>query len=247
MKTSKHTSKELLDIYREKAGTEKHASYFVNKYFEIYKNVKDEPGYLMEGEELSVAVLEDTIGIYLEKFLKLIENGHSPDWSDLLAGNSEMKELALEETYKITKDKDTEEANKQLEVYCTSIGKDAPLFIEYFIQLFEEGEYYDAVKATDNYVKAYRKQISAGKSEVFASTYAESSSTDFYTELYCYAQADAYEKAIEQGKSENYALLYSEKYGEMIANKYSNYSDKDEDILYDLDHQKILEEVSHIE
>lgn len=247
MKESKPTSKELLGIYKEHAGTEEYASYFVNKYFEIYNDAKDEPGYLMEGEELSVAVMEDTIEIYLEKFLKLIENGHSPDWSDLLAGNSEMEELALGETYKSFKEKDAEESKKQLAIYCVSIGKDDPLFIEYFIQLFDEMEYYDAVENSDNYVKAYRKQISAGKSEVFARAYAESSSTGEDSELYCYAQADSFEKAILEARSEKYALAYSYKYAEMIANTYSNYTDKEEDILFDDEHQKILEEVSHIE
>lgn len=246
MKSIKHTNKELLEFYRDSAGTDEHAYYFINKYAEIYQDIKNDPDYLEDGEELHTEALNHTKEFYLKKFLHLIKTGHSPDWANLLAGNSETEEDALGETYKAFKEKNVVEAKKQLEIYCTSINREDPLFIEYFIQLLEEGEYYDAVENSDNYVKAYKKQISAGKSEVFARTYAEAASTGDYTNSYCYAHADAYEKAILQGKSEKYALVYSYKYAEMIANKYPNYSNKEEDILYNEDHQKILEEVSQI-
>ena len=242
----KHTDKELLDFYIDHSGTEEHASYFLNKYSVIYQDIMNDPDYLEEGEVLHTEALNHTNEFYLKKFLELIKNGHSPDWANLRSSNSEMEEGALGETYNSFKGKDSEEAKKQLEIYCTSVGKDDPIFIQYFIQLFNEGEYYDAVVNSDNYVKAYKKQIAAGKSDVFARTYAESSSTGEYSELFCYAHADAYEKAILEGRSEKYAAVYSYKYAEMIANTYSNYSDKEEDILYEEDHQKILEEVSHL-
>lgn len=242
----KHSDKELLDFYRERSGTEEHASYFVNKYAVIYQDIMNDPDYLEEGEELHTEALNHTNEFYLKKFLELIKNGHSPEWSNLVVINSEMEEGALGETYKSFKKEDAEEAKKQLEIYCTSIGKIDQLFVKYFIQLFDEGEYYDAVKNSDNYLKAYMKQIAAGKSEVFARAYAREASTDEFSDLGCYAYADAFEKVILDGKSEKYALVYSNKFAEMIANKYSNYSEREEDILYDEDHQKILEEVSHL-
>ncbi len=242
----KHTDKELLDFYRERSGTEEHASYFVNKYAVIYRDIMNDPDYLEEGEELHVEALNHTNEFYLKKFLGLIKIGHSPDWANLLAGNSEMEEIALGETFKTSKEIDAEEAKKQLKIFCISIGKEDPLFIEYFIQLFNEGEYDNAVENSDNYVRAYKKQIAAGKSEVFARAYAEEASTDEFSDLGCYAYADAFEKAILDGKSEKYALVYSNKYAEMIANKYSNYSEREEDILYDEEHQKILEGVAHL-
>ena len=247
MSNSKHSDEELKKIFQREAGTTENSEYFINKYHETYTNVEDDEGFLEEGEILKDAVLKYYIEFYLQKFLELIQNGHCLEWADALAEHIESEEeRTIGETYLKLKKKDPDLAKEQLEVYCKSLGKGDPLFIEYYIYLLDEHEPYDAVEYSENYVKAYRKKIAEGKSEIFAQAYAETKSTDSYTDFYCHIRAESYERAINDGKSENYAWIYSDKYGEMIVNHYDSSSEIEKDEYFDILHQKVLDEVCDI-
>ncbi|WP_282017702.1 hypothetical protein [Salegentibacter mishustinae] len=246
MSKIKHSDEELKKIFKNKSKSEQHVQYFVKKYKEVYVDVEDGDGFLEEGEILKDAVLKYTLEFYLDKVLSLTKNGHTPEWADHNADHLESEEVAVGEAYMKLKKQDPIAAKKQIGIYCKSLGKNDPLFTEYYTYLLDEHEPYDAVEYSENYVKAYRKKITEGKSEIFAKAYAETKSTDRYTDFYCTIRAESYEDAINDGKSENYAWIYSDKYGQMIVNHYSSSSEIENDEYYDYLHQKVLDEVCNI-
>lgn len=242
-----HSDEDLKKIYLKESGTEEHSEYFIRKYHEIYTDVEDDESFLEDGEILKDAVLKYSIEFYLKKFLELIQNGHCLEWADALAEHIESEEeRTIGETYLKLKKNDPELAKEQLEVYCKSLGKDDPLFVEYYIYLLDEHEPYDAVKYSGNYVKAYREKIAEGKSETFSKAYADIMSIEEYSKDWCFVQAEAFERAITEGRSQLYAGVYSEKYVQMIFNNYNSYFKVEKDDYYDYLHQKVLDEVGDI-
>lgn len=246
MSDLKHSDEELKKIFLKETGTKKHSEYFIKKYYEIYKDVEDDDGFLEEGEILKDAVLAHTIEFYLNKFELLIQAGHNPEWANQVADHSESDEVAVGEAYLNLKKQDLEKARKQLEIYCRSLGKSDPLFLEYYTYLLDEHEPHDAVEYSENYVRAYRKKIVEGKSEIFAKVYAEFMSYNDRSKNWCHVQAEAYERAINEGKSDNYAFVYSEKYVQMIFNNYGSPPAIEKDEYYEYLHQKVLDEVGDL-
>lgn len=228
----RHTDHELLAIYKVRTGREVYSNHFIKKYHQIFNDAEEDPTYFEEGKVPKDMVLWHSTNIFLDKFIELVDQGHDPFWATLIADNSESDDLALGETYEAFNKSDQSFAEKQLIVFCKARGEDDEVFHKYFIDQFKEREYYDAFLYTKNFYKGYKKQIDAGRSELFARTYGEASSTSEFREIYCFVFAEKYELKLEEGWSEIKAYEYANDYGQMIANNYRRYSDiaKDPDL-----------------
>lgn len=233
----RHSDQELKAVYRERAGNDKHSELFLQKYHEIFDAAEQEPGYFDDGEEDELPkdmVLWHSTNIFLDKFLPLIENGHDPFWATMVADNIENEDLALGQTYESFKKRDIGRAKEQLIIFCKAKGEDDAIMHQYFIDLFEEQEYYDAFEHAERFARAYSSQIEKGRSELFARTYGELSSTSENLEIYCFVAADMYEKKLSEGWEEYEAHKYATEYAQMIANNYHDVSDIDKDPDFDI-------------
>lgn len=238
---NKHTEAELIVIYEQHYGNTQHASFFLKHYEAVYNDVINEPGFLRTGEVLKDQVVTYTVEFYLEKFISCLKSGHNEIWSHKIAESMSSYDDTIMDAYNAVKEIDANQAKKELIVYSKSIGRTDILFQEYFTFLIEEGDVYSgAVKMAIDYCNSYKKQIDAGRSHLFAHQYADYFAEEKFTEIYCYARADAYEKAILQKKSKKYADVYAEMYGEYVANNYSKIKDIEKDPDFGFYHDEIM-------
>lgn len=238
---SNYTEQELVAIAKANGIDEKHFQHFVTKYNQNFTQVKDEyvEEEYEEGETPKTITLNITLR-YLVKFIKQVEKGHSEEWADLYADSEEEEEVTFNNVYFAIRNKNKEQAKKELLIHCKSVGADEH-YIKHFIFLFEEGDgsLKPDIKAAI-YSEKYKEQIALGKSELFAHEYADLKAMNQYTEIYCYTYAQAFDNAIQQGKSNEYAFLYAEKFGDYVGNNYSKMSDLEEDPDFEFFHDRII-------
>ncbi len=220
-KKTAHTESELLSIFEENKFDKRYFSNFLAYYQfcfgELYDDMKDdsdddlEPGYTIQASALFIS-LE-----YMNIFIDLINKGHGEKWAHEMAHTIENVERGAYHTYFDMKANDPEQAEKELVIYCKSLGGDEH-FEKYFLYLFREMEHPDyIVEKAKTYSDTYNKLIKKGKSEIFAHLYADLL-VDNFDEIYCEDYAIAYEQAIQNNKSIEYAKLYADKYASALVN-----------------------------
>ena len=167
---------------------------------------KDDPDYEDTPEEESNAICSlELTDEYIAIYVKEIERGHCPQWSDVYAKNSVLGEseywiarLAYDAVGEADK-------GKELEIHAKSINGD-PVFIERYRYLFKEGDC-DAREMAEDYCHAYHQCIEDGKSEIYSRTYAEMVNEGYHEE-FCDIHAEAYELAIKHGMNEDDAYMF---------------------------------------
>lgn len=233
-KKTKHTKTDLLAIYQEKKFEKKYFSNFAAYYHlcfdELYQDMKNyseddfEPGDSIQASALSISIE------YIESFIESINQGYGEVWAHEMAHTNEDVDRAAFSTYHQLKYDNQEQADKELRIYCKSLGGDEN-FEKQYLYLVENLENPDCIieKAT-TYSEAYKQQIKKGRSEKFAHQYAFLLADD-YNEIYCEDYAIAYEQAIIQNKSVEYAELYADKYASALVNIKRRYGISDDEDL----------------
>ena len=238
-----HNEQELTKIARTQNIHTKYHALFITKYANYFKDVitdfNDYPEEDLEEDGLRERALYISLE-YMPVFIAEIEKGHSNTWADLIADSVESKDVAFQNAYTTIKKDDIKQAYKELIVHCKAVGGDA-LYQKQFIYLMENGGGYDKPnQSAAIYSEAYKKQISLGRSEVFAHEYADLMSMRQYSEIGCYSQAQAYDEALKQGKSKEYATLYAEKFSNFVANNFNSIAQIEDNEDFDFGHDEII-------
>jgi len=131
--------------------------------------------------------------------------------------------------------KDKQQADADLMNYFKVTKRDQ-LFIDYFLKLMSNGDSFgerSIEKDVEEFVSNFNKQISKGKSKLFAYQYAYWLS-DNYHPIFCDEYAYIYEESINKGKSEEYAKEYAYEYASELVDVKGRYgvSDDDESVDY---------------
>lgn len=237
------SEEELIEIFNKQNIDQKYQTKFVDYYNYCFDDVfkydydKDDD-YWEEGESIHQTCMTVT-GMYFEKYLELISNGHGEEWAHYLAHTAENGETAVYHTYNEIQEIDKELAKKELGVYIKSFGEDQ-YFEKYLQVLFEEiADPKGRIKSAREYSKIYRKQLEEGKSEVYAEKYADlMAGTDFH-EIYCEDYAIAYDNAITENKGERYATVYADKYASALVDIKRRYGISDDEEMMDFAVEKV--------
>ncbi|MDB5013586.1 MAG: hypothetical protein JWQ25_1788, partial [Daejeonella sp.] len=209
----KYSEADLKRILEKSNTKNEYFDFFILKYnywlSEVKRDYKDfTEDDIDDGDTLSDIALRITQD-YVDEYIKHVEKGHSPLWAETYADYmEEHAETAFHYSYERVKDDSPEQAINELLIECKSLNADE-YFTKYFLFLFSSGNGRDCPQEkAEIYSKAFNQQIKLGKSEIFATTFADNLADQYYSELYCYAYADAYDRAMQQGKTDSYAHVY---------------------------------------
>ncbi len=221
----------------------------IEKYFdkekivEIAKNSKyDKIAYnefirfldYIINDELRVGLekdYENQILSYVDDYMKLFlverEKGMSIEWSKTYAHGilQNEQEHVLAYAYDAIREIDREKAIADLRRYATLIGRDED-FIRHVVFLLDVDAPTHTPSVEEQAIKfseIYKKQISSGKSELFANHYADLLAYGENSEFCCFVEASEYEKAILAGYSESGARAFADEMSEYIVNQFHNY------------------------
>ena len=242
---NKYSEADLKSILEKSNTKNEYFDFFILKYnfrlSEVKRDYKDfREDEIDDGDTLSDIALRITHG-YVDEYIKHVKKGHSPLWAETYADYmDEHEETAFYNSYERVKDDSPEQAEKELLVECKALNADE-YFIKHFLFLFSSGNGLDYPQEKAGiYSKAFNHQIKLGKSEIFATTYADNLADQYYSELYCYAYADAYDRALIQGKTESYAVKYGKKFGNLIAKKFGRMIPLNKDPDFDFAHDNVI-------
>ena len=243
----KHSPDQLIAIFQKEQTDEVYFPYLLDRYNQYFRAIvldsKNYADYDIEEHEFKDRALNFTLD-YLPLFVKEMKKGHSQVWSDIVADSLEERNVTFFNAYEAVKKIDKQKAIDELLIHTRFVGGD-DLHHKHLVFLMDNGGWdKDPNKAAAIYSEAHRKQIESGKSEVFANAYADHKGMQLYSEIGCYSFATAYDKAIAQGKSANYAFVYADKYSKFVANEFNTMEETVDDELYEIEHQKIIDEMA---
>lgn len=175
------------------------------------------------------------LAIHFENQRKL---GYSHAWclqyAEKMCHNEDNKLLGW--CFDAANDADPILAENDLLLYCKLKNADN-LFIEKFVKWMKDGEGFanpDAEEQAEEFSKTYKKQKELGKSDVYASQYANLASTFQYHKIYIEEYAFIYDQSISEGKDEQYATVYADKYADNVVDikRRAGISDDEEMLEY---------------
>lgn len=226
---------ELIEIFNKQNIDQKYQTKFVDYYNycfdDMYSDYEDwENSDWEEDESLHKSAMNVT-GMYFDTYLECIANGHGEEWSHALAHTAEDGESAIyythEEVYKI----DEELADKEVRIYAKSLGGDE-YFIKYFAHLFEIGSITDdKTEKAEKYSHIYKREITNGKTEIYADKYAYLMAAGEYNPIFCEDYAIAFDNTISNGRDEEYAEIYADQYASNLIDIKARHFDPDQDSI----------------
>ncbi|MFC2176189.1 hypothetical protein ACFLR1_04395 [Bacteroidota bacterium] len=242
-KKTAHTETELVAIFNQNNIEEKFRSEFIAYYKhcfdELYgdmKNFKDDDFDEDDSIQASALMLTNE---YIERYLELIAQGHGEEWAHQVADSAENLERSTCYAFWSLRSTNLDLAKNELLIHCKTLGGDT-FFEKHYLFLVEGIQDPDQVKRKAKaYSEIFKREISMGKSEVYAHEYAVLMADGEYHEIYCKEFAFAYDKAINQNKSTDYAHLYADKYGDAVVNIKRRYEYDDEEEAIDFAVEKV--------
>ena len=185
----------------------------------------------------------DYVDEFMTSFLVEREKGMSVEWAktyshEILLDN---REHALAYAFEAIKKVDREQAITDLRRYAASNGRDED-FIRHFIFLLDV-DVPTLVPSVEEqaieYSGNYKKQISAGKSDLFANYYAYLLAYDENSEFSCFVEASEYENALLAGYTESDARAFADEMSEYIVNHFHKYEKSFGDLLTKLERDRL--------
>lgn len=190
---------------------------------------------------------ENQILSYVDDYMKLFlverEKGMSVEWAKTYAHGilQNEREHALAYAFEAIKKVDREQAITDLRRYAALNGRDED-FIRHFVFLLDV-DIPTLVPSVEEqaieYSEIYKKQINAGKSDLFANYYAYLLAYDENSEFSCFVEASEYENALLAGYTESGARAFADEMSEYIVNHFHNYEKSFGDLLTKLERDRL--------